>query len=107
MAKRNEKDAPQQPSFEQAMAELEELIEKIEAGQVGLEECLTHYERGMTLIARCKAVLGAAQTKIAELNIGPDGSLRSFGSSDADETMEGDFDDEEPDGEDDESQERF
>lgn len=104
MAKRNEKDTQQQPSFEQAMAELEELIEKIEAGQVGLEECLTHYERGMALIARCKSVLGAAQTKIAELNIGPDGSLKVPASPDADDAMEGDLDDDEAD---DQEQERF
>ncbi len=67
----------QEPSFEQAVAELEELIERIESGQVGLEECLTQYERGMKLIARCQSVLGAAQKRIAELNVNADGSLRS------------------------------
>jgi len=76
MSKRSNASSPQEPSFEQAIAELEELIERIESGQVGLEECLTQYERGMKLIARCKSVLGTAQKRIAELNVNADGSLR-------------------------------
>lgn len=70
-------DADPQPGFEQALEELEALIEKIESGQVGLEACLTHYERGMKLIARCQQVLGQAQQRIARLQVKEDGSLAS------------------------------
>lgn len=75
MSKRTEKNVNDEPGFEQALAELEELIDKIESGQIGLEECLTHYERGMKLIGRCKGVLDQAQTRIAKLNVNADGSL--------------------------------
>lgn len=106
MAKRTNPSAQEQePGFEQAVAELEELIERIESGQVGLEECLTQYERGMKLIARCKSVLGAAQKRIAELNINTDGSLRASGQTDdsmesadaLDDEMEGELSDESDD----------
>lgn len=84
MSKRSEKNVNDEPGFEQALAELEALIDKIESGQVGLEECLTHYERGMKLIGRCKGVLDQAQTRIAKLNVNADGSLSSTPNDPAD-----------------------
>lgn len=80
-------DAQQQPGFEEALEELETLIEKIESGQVGLEACLDHYERGMKLIARCQQVLGQAKQRIARLQVTPEGRLESSGDVD---TLDGD-----------------
>jgi len=66
---------PDKLSFEQALETLEDLIEQIESGEIGLEESLQRYEQGAALIKRCKAVLDTAQQKIAELSAGPDGGL--------------------------------
>ena len=85
MSKQSDKKVNDEPGFEQALAELEELIDKIESGQIGLEECLTHYERGMKLIGRCKGVLDQAQTRIAKLNVNADGSLAAPAGQNPDE----------------------
>lgn len=65
-----------QLKFEQAMAELEHLVEQIESGEVGLEEALRQYERGIALIKRCRAVLAAAEQRIAELTATSEGELK-------------------------------
>ena len=51
--------------FEDAIAQLEELIEQIESGEVGLEQSLEQYEHGMALIKHCQGVLATAEKKIA------------------------------------------
>ncbi len=53
--------------FEQAIAQLEEIIERIESGQVGLEKSITEYERGVGLIKRCREVLERAEQRVEEL----------------------------------------
>ncbi|MEO0513665.1 MAG: exodeoxyribonuclease VII small subunit [Planctomycetota bacterium] len=55
------------PNFEQAVDELENLIEQIESGEIGLEDALKRYEDGTKLIQRCRAILDSAEKKIAEL----------------------------------------
>ncbi|MEO1237352.1 MAG: exodeoxyribonuclease VII small subunit [Planctomycetota bacterium] len=55
------------PSFEEAVDQLEMLIDQIESGEVGLEEALRRYEDGTALIRRCRAILDTAERKIAEL----------------------------------------
>ncbi len=44
-------------SFESALTELEQMIERIESGSVGLEESLTEYERGVKLFHHCRTIL--------------------------------------------------
>ena len=61
------------PTFEDSIDEIEGIIERIENGQTGLEQCIGEYERGMKLIARCRTILSAAERRIAELVDGPDG----------------------------------
>jgi exodeoxyribonuclease VII small subunit len=56
-------------SFEEAIERLEGIIDRIERGEVGLEESLTEYERGVGLIRRCREVLDQAEQRIAELSI--------------------------------------
>ena len=48
-------------SFEQAAAELEAIIERIESGEIGLEESLAQRKRGEELLKRCRAVLDQAE----------------------------------------------
>ncbi len=66
---------PDKLSFEDALGRLEELIDQIESGEIGLEESLKRYEQGTALIKRCRSVLDAAQQKIAELSAGANGGL--------------------------------
>ena len=56
-----------EPSFEQAQAELEQIVERLERGDVGLEELTSLWERGEELYRRCAAQLTDAQGRIEEL----------------------------------------
>ena len=58
---------PKQMSFEQSIEELESIIERIEAGEVGLEESLHQWKRGQALIRRCRDVLDAAEQQVQQL----------------------------------------
>jgi exodeoxyribonuclease VII small subunit len=50
--------------FEQALAELESLVERLERGDVPLDEALKTFERGVALTRQCQAALQAAQQKV-------------------------------------------
>ena len=54
-------------TFEAAQQELEALIEKIEGGEVGLEESMAAYERGLALLNHCKTILDQAEQKFTDL----------------------------------------
>ncbi len=61
-------DDPAGLGFEEALAQLESLIERIESGVVGLEDSIAEYERGVKLIQRCKGVLAVSEQKVEELS---------------------------------------
>ena len=50
--------------FEQALSELEGLVERLERGDVPLDEALRTFERGVALTRHCQACLTAAQQKV-------------------------------------------
>jgi len=52
------------PDFEQALAELEGLVERLERGDLPLDEALKTFERGVALTRHCQASLQAAQQKV-------------------------------------------
>ena len=54
-------------SFEDAIKELTDVVNKIEAGQIPLAASLEQYERGMALIKHCRAVLQRAEKKIEKI----------------------------------------
>ncbi len=56
-----------EPTFEQAQAELEPIDERLERGQVPLDEAIALWERGEQLHAFCRAKLDAAQGKVEAL----------------------------------------
>ncbi len=60
-------------SFEVAMAELEGIVNRLEKGEVTLEELIQLYERGETLKARCEALLKDAEMRIEKIMVGADG----------------------------------
>ncbi len=57
-------------NYEKAVAKLEEITDKLENGNLPLEEMLKLYEEGTALAAKCSKVLDAAQIKITELSSG-------------------------------------
>lgn len=60
-------------SFEDALKELEEIVRRLEGGDVELEKSIEIYERGAKLKAHCEARLKAAELKIEQIVQGPDG----------------------------------
>jgi len=50
--------------FESALKELEALVEKMEQGDIRLEESLQHFERGIQLTRLCQQALQAAEQKV-------------------------------------------
>jgi exodeoxyribonuclease VII small subunit len=51
-------------TFEQALAELEQIVRELEDGRTGLEEALSRYEAGVNLLKRCYAQLAQAEQRI-------------------------------------------
>ncbi|MDP6479642.1 MAG: exodeoxyribonuclease VII small subunit [Phycisphaerales bacterium] len=50
--------------FEEAIAELESIIEQIDEGKIGLEEAMVAHRRGRALVARCRSVLDAVEQEL-------------------------------------------
>jgi exodeoxyribonuclease VII small subunit len=61
------------PTFEEALRELESIVERLERGQTGLDEALQLWERGEELHRICLARLDAAQGRVEELARRADG----------------------------------
>ena len=68
----------QELSFEQAYARLEDIVTRLEAGDLSLDESVALYEGGQRLARRCGALLDAAELRVQQLN--EDDSLSPFGS---------------------------
>jgi exodeoxyribonuclease VII small subunit len=76
MAKSGNSDATERPEtdealgaidFETALAELEELVDQMEAGDLSLEDSLKAFERGVKLTRHCQAALRSAELKVRKL----------------------------------------
>lgn len=61
--------------YEDAIARIESIIERIESGEAGLDETIQQCEAGLKLIGRCRGVLDTAEKRIAELT-GEGGELQ-------------------------------
>lgn len=59
--------ADEQLTFEQAQAQLEAIIARIESGEAGLEEAMASYERGVRLLRHCRAMLDKAEQTFTDL----------------------------------------
>ena len=62
-------------SFEDALAELEQIVRRLEGGQVKLDEAIQSYERGAQLKQHCEKKLNEAQQRVDRITLGPDGSI--------------------------------
>lgn len=58
----------EQPDFENALAELEALVGRLEKGELSLDESLEQFKRGVELTRRCQKILDEAQQVIEQLN---------------------------------------
>jgi len=65
------------PTFETALAELENIVTSMEAGQMPLEQSLAAYKRGAELLKFCQAALQDAQQQVKILE---DNVLKNFGA---------------------------
>jgi exodeoxyribonuclease VII small subunit len=68
--------SPDDPTFESALSELEQIVASMEAGQMPLEQSLASYKRGAELLKYCQSALQDAQqqVRILEENV-----LKNFG----------------------------
>ena len=60
-------------TFEQALQQLEQIVQRLEKGQVDLEDSIEIYERGSKLKAHCEAKLKDAEARIEKIVIPPSG----------------------------------
>jgi exodeoxyribonuclease VII small subunit len=65
-------DLPQL-SFEKALAELESIVQKLERGDVALEESVAIYERGEALKRRCEELLRQAEARVEKITLDSSG----------------------------------
>lgn len=82
MTKKTDNTQPE-TSFEEALESLESIIEKIESGEIGLEESIAQYEHGVALINRCRGILNRAEQRVEELTdrMKTDGQDQAGGAS--------------------------
>jgi exodeoxyribonuclease VII small subunit len=62
-------------TYEQAFDELQTVVERLEGGDLPLEESLALFERGQALSARCSSLLEQAQLRLTELTEGANGEI--------------------------------
>lgn len=67
--------AEENMSFEAAIARLEEIVRALESGRTMLDESLSLFEEGVSLVKLCNERLDGAEQKIKMLTFGPDGSV--------------------------------
>ncbi|MEN9017729.1 MAG: exodeoxyribonuclease VII small subunit [Hellea sp.] len=64
-------------TFENALNELENIVSKLERGEVTLEESIAIYERGAKLKAHCEGKLKDAQLKVEKIILNKDGKAKT------------------------------
>jgi exodeoxyribonuclease VII small subunit len=67
MAENKENKDTSKLTFEQAIEELTGIVEKIELGEIPLQESIEQYEKGMALIKHCRTILQKAEEKIEKI----------------------------------------
>ena len=80
-------DAPEQqqdPSFEDALKRLEEIVRTLERGEAPLDQSIELYQEGDRLKRHCEARLKAAQARIEQIAFGSDGTPKGVTPFDAD-----------------------
>ena len=65
---------PQNKTFEESMARLEQIVRAMERGDVALEESLKLFQEGTELVRSCQKLLDDAQLQVKKIRTAPDGS---------------------------------
>ena len=69
MAKKSTKaESATEPRYEELINQLEGIVDRIESGEIGLEESIRGYEQGIGLVKRARAILDRAEQRITELD---------------------------------------
>ncbi len=73
IAKNSEHNDVAQMGFEQALKELEQIVDRLERGDVELEKSIEIYERGEALKGRCDMLLKQAEAKVEKITLDTEG----------------------------------
>jgi exodeoxyribonuclease VII small subunit len=72
-------------SFEDALAELRGIVERLEQGETKLDDAIQAYERGARLKAHCERKLKEAEARIEQIRLGQDGTPAGTQTLDVDD----------------------
>ncbi len=64
---KNDTTPPEDLTYEQAIERVESITDRIESGEIGIEESVKEYERAIALLRRCRGILDTAEQRITEL----------------------------------------
>lgn len=76
MGEHDKQQPAEELSYEQAFAELEQIVAALESGDLPLEESMAQFERGQALAERCAQLLDQAELKLSELTPDESGGYR-------------------------------
>jgi len=68
MTERKQKDEVGKLTFEQAIQQLKGIVDRIEQGEIPLQDSLEQYEKGMALIKHCRDILQKAEKRIEKIS---------------------------------------
>jgi exodeoxyribonuclease VII small subunit len=77
MAKQSSLPNIESMSFEAALDELKDIVERLESGEGKLDEAIETYQRGDALRRHCEAKLRAAKEKIEKISLGAGGQAKT------------------------------
>lgn len=63
----NKKTAPTVPDFEGSLQKLETIVNKMESGELSLEEALSRFEEGVAIARHCQQALRQAEQRVQQL----------------------------------------
>lgn len=82
MAERREGKDIASMSFEDALAELQAIVKRLENGEAKLEDAIAAYERGMELKRHCEGKLGEAKATVEKISLAAGGEVRATPADD-------------------------
>jgi exodeoxyribonuclease VII small subunit len=83
-------------SFEKMLEQIESIVERIERGEVGLEQALAEHERGVRMIRACREILHKAEQRVEMLNKDLERSEQGLPRHDGDDAGPGEPDEPAP-----------
>lgn len=70
----------QEPGFDERLESLEQIVEELEQGGLGLEQAIGRYQAGIELLRSCHTTLETTRKRVEELTAGAEGVLRPLDS---------------------------